>query len=65
MVDHPLVADDLRKYIQRNKIEESLNEGLNLILETLPQDPFSILAASLIDVRKETITFISDFYAIN
>ena len=65
MVDHPLVADDLRKYIQRNKIEESLNEGLNHILETLPQDPFSILAASLIDVRKETITFTSDFYAIN
>ena len=36
MVDHPLVADDLRKYIQRNKIEETLNVGLNVVLETLP-----------------------------
>ena len=50
MVDHPLVADDLRQYIQRNKIEETLNEGLNEVLSTLPQDPFSQLAATLIDV---------------
>ena len=50
MVDHPLVADELRRYIQRHKIEESLNIGLNEVLEKLPQDPFSELAASLIDV---------------
>ena len=50
MVDHPLVADDLRRYIQRNKIEETLNQGLNEVLATLPQDPFSQLAATLIDV---------------
>ena len=50
MVDHPLVADDLRRYIQRNKIEETLNQGLNEVLNTLPQDPFSQLAATLIDV---------------
>ena len=29
MVDHPLVADELRRYIQRHKIEETLNIGLN------------------------------------
>ena len=50
MVDHPLVADDLRRYIQRNKIEETLNQGLNEVLSSLPQDPFSQLAATLIDV---------------
>ena len=50
MVDHPLVADDLRRYIQRNKIEETLNQGLNEVLASLPQDPFSQLAATLIDV---------------
>ena len=50
MVDHPLVADDLRQYIQRHKIEDSLNVGLNEVLSTLPQDPFSVLAATLIDV---------------
>ena len=36
MVDHPLVADDMRRYIQRNKIEETLNEGLNEVLSILP-----------------------------
>lgn len=50
MVDHPLVADNMRRYIQHNRIEESLNDGLNLVLATLPQDPFSQLAAALIDV---------------
>ena len=39
MVDHPLVADNMRRYIQHHKIEESLNDGLNQVLATLPQDP--------------------------
>ena len=52
MVDHPLIADDLRRYIQKNKIEETLNQGLNEVLASLPQDPFSQLAATLIDVSK-------------
>ena len=56
MVDHPLVADDLRQYIQRNKIEETLNEGLNEVLSTLPQDPFSQLAATLIDVSTSPLS---------
>ena len=55
MVDHPLVADDLRRYIQFHKIEESLNIGLNEVLEKLPQDPFSELAATLIDVSNSHI----------
>ena len=54
MVDHPLVADNMRRYIQHNRIEESLNDGLNLVLATLPQDPFSQLAAALIDVSHKT-----------
>ena len=70
MVDHPLVADDLRRYIQRNKIEETLNQGLNEVLATLPQDPFSQLAATLIDVSSSqsyqksmnTRLYIHNFY---
>ena len=50
MVDHPLVADDLRRYIQGHKIEESLNIGLNVVCMKLPQCPFAELAATLIDV---------------
>ena len=41
MVDHPLVADDLRHYIVKNKIEQTLNVGLKEVLSSLPQDPFS------------------------
>ena len=29
MVDHPLVSTEMRQYIQKNKIEELLNTGLN------------------------------------
>ena len=54
MVDHPLVAEDLRQYIVKNKIEEALNVGLNEVLSTMPQDPFSQLAATLIDVSALT-----------
>jgi len=64
MVDHPLVADNMRRYIQHNKIEESLNDGLNLVLATLPQDPFSQLAAALIDVSLWTQTDSSFFYFV-
>ena len=51
MVDHPLVAEDLRRYIQNNQIEENLNKGLNDVLASMPQDPFSSMASTLIDVR--------------
>ena len=54
MVDHPLIADDLRRYIQSNQIEETLNRGLNEVLAQLPQDPFSQMAAILIDVRQHS-----------
>ena len=50
MVDHPLIADDLKSYISNHQIEITLNKGLNDVLSSLPQDPFSTMAASLIDV---------------
>jgi len=50
MVDHPLVSTEMRQYIQKNKIEELLNTGLNLVLTDLPQDPFSTMARTLIEV---------------
>jgi len=49
MVDHPLIAADMRRYIQSNKIEETLNRGLNDVMQTLPQDPYSVMAVTLID----------------
>ena len=52
MVDHPLIAEDLREYITSHMIEYTLNKGLNDVLSTLPQDPFSAMAASLIDVSQ-------------
>jgi uncharacterized protein YegL len=50
MTDHPLVSYELRQYIQKNQIEELLNTGLNLVMETLPSDPYSTMAATLIKV---------------
>ena len=55
MVDHPLIADDLRSYITNHQIENTLNIGLNEVLSNLPQDPFSSMAASLIDVSFATV----------
>ena len=50
MVDHPLVSTQLRQYIQKNKIEELMNEGLNIVMAQLPQDPYSTMATTLINV---------------
>ena len=62
MVDHPLIADDLRLYIQNNQIEETLNRGLNEVLAQLPQDPFSQMAATLIDVSIEYLESLTASY---
>ena len=54
MTDHPLVSYELRQYIQTNQIEDLLNTGLNLVMETLPSDPYSTMAATLIKVIYST-----------
>jgi len=53
MVDHPLVSQELRTYIQKNKIEELLNQGLNIVMQQLPQDPYSVLASTLIESQNK------------
>ena len=58
MVDHPLIANDLRNYIKRHHIESNLNRGLNNVLALLPQDPFSQMACTLIDVSPFTSSLI-------
>lgn len=60
MVDHPLIPDDVRIYMQKHQvfslsltlsqIERFLNQGLNEVLKSFPQDPLSVIAATLIDV---------------
>lgn len=52
MVDHPLVANDIRSYINTNKLEETLNHCLNKVLETLPHEPISKFYAHLIEVMQ-------------
>jgi hypothetical protein len=51
MVDHPLVSDSLREYLQTNKITETLDSCLCQILKEQPRDPFSSIACQLIDVK--------------
>jgi len=52
-VDHPLVSNDMRTYIQKNKIEELLNQGLNTVMQQLPHDPYSTLATTLIESQNK------------
>ena len=49
MTDHPLVPHDIRAYMEKHQIEAGVNRALNTVLATLPQDPFSAMAVSLID----------------
>jgi uncharacterized protein YegL len=56
-VDHPLVSNELRQYIQKNKIEDLLNQGLNTVMTSLPQDPYSVMAVTLIEVINSSLTF--------
>ncbi len=48
-------------YVQDNKsslqLEAVLNRGLNAVLKSLPQDPLSLLAATLIDVILEYLYY--------
>ena len=62
MVDHPLVSNEMRQYIQKNKIEELLNQGLNIVMSQLPQDPYSTMATTLINVLfKCFLSFVTEF----
>ena len=49
MTDHPLIPQEIRAYMEQHQLEGSLNRALNAVLSTMPQDPFSTLAVSLID----------------
>jgi len=49
MTDHPLIPSEIRAYMDQHQLEANLNKALNTVLATLPQDPFSTMAVSLID----------------
>ena len=51
MTDHPLIPHDIRAYIEKYQIESGLNKALNIVLHSLPQDPFSSMAVTLIDMN--------------
>lgn len=58
MTDHPLVKQDIRQYMEKHQIEQGLNKALNVVLSTLPQDPFSSMAVSLIDSNESSPTLV-------
>ena len=49
MTDHPLVKQEIRQYMETHQIEQGLNRAINSVLSTMPQDPFSTMAVSLLD----------------
>lgn len=36
MVDHPLVSQEIRSYMEKHQIESGLNKALNRVLSELP-----------------------------
>ena len=52
MTDHPLIPQEIRAYMEQHQLELNLNKALNKVLSTLPQDPFSTMAVSLIDANE-------------
>lgn len=54
MTDHPLVPPNIRAYMEKHEIENSLKTAINDVLRTMPQDPFSLMAVSLIDSKEQS-----------
>ena len=49
MTDHPLVKQEIRQYMEKHQIEQGLNKAINQVLSTMPQDPFSTMAVTLLE----------------
>ena len=58
MSDHPLIPSKVRTYMEQHQIEQGLNRSLNVVLSTLPQDPFSAMAVTLIDSNPSAPTLV-------
>ena len=57
MVDHPLIAQDVRKYMDEHQIEQGLNKALNRVLRDMPYEPFSTMAVTLLDLNPTNPVF--------
>ena len=50
MDDSPLVSQEIKDYCKKNKIEETLEKAIQLILTVKPTDPFAMLCSILKEV---------------
>jgi hypothetical protein len=58
MDDSPLVSQEIKDYCKKNKIEETLEKAIQLILTVKPTDPFAMMCSIL----KEVIIFMILLY---
>lgn len=59
MDESPLVSKEIKDYCKNNKIEDVLNQTMQVVLTSLPADPFSVMCALL----KEVFSFIYKYIA--
>ena len=59
MDESPLVSKEIKDYCKNNKIEDVLNQTMQVVLTSLPADPFSVMSALL----KEVYSFLYCYLA--
>ena len=50
MDESPLVAPEIKDYCKKHKIDDTLNKTIQIILSSLPADPFSVICGLLKEV---------------
>ena len=50
MDESPLVSKEIKDYCKNNKIEDVLNQTMQVVLTSLSADPFSVMCALLKEV---------------
>jgi enolase len=53
MADSPLITSELRDYIQKFKIEETVTRSINTLAHKMPSDPFTFLAGFFSELSEE------------
>ena len=58
MEDSPMISPTIKEYASKYKIEKVLNNMINDILTTLPEEPFSEMSSMIKEVKYKLYNFI-------
>ena len=59
MEDSPIISDKIKDYLRTTNLEGNMNDCLNQILRTLPDDPYSAFVDNLKNYCSENVTIVS------